>query len=194
MRIVLGLGNPGARYAGTRHNIGFMLVDYLARRVGAEWAVSARDHSVLAEVDWDNQPVLLVKPQTYMNRSGRAARALCTRFAVPPSDVLVAYDDFLLDFGRLRLRGRGSDGGHNGLSSVIEELSSQDVPRLRLGIGQPPQGDDITEYVLAPFSQSDREVETLVEWGAAAVETYFAEGIEVAMNRFNGALQQMNRN
>ena len=170
-----------------------MLVDYLARRVGAEWVASARDHSVLAEVDWDNQPVLLVKPQTYMNRSGRAARALCTRFAVPPSDVLVAYDDFSLDFGRLRLRGRGSDGGHNGLSSVIEELSSQDVPRLRLGIGQPPQSCDTTKYVLAPFSQSDSEVETLVGWGTAAVETYFAEGIEVAMNRFNGALQQMNR-
>ena len=170
-----------------------MLVDYLARQAGAEWVASARDQSVLAEVDWDGQPILLVKPQTYMNRSGRAARALCTRFAVPPSDVLVAYDDFLLDFGRLRLRGRGSDGGHNGLSSVIEELSSQDVPRLRLGIGQPPQSGDIVEYVLAPFSQSDREVEMLVEWGASAVETYFAEGIEVAMNRFNGALQQMNR-
>ena len=193
MRIVLGLGNPGARYAGTRHNIGFMLVDYLARQAGTEWVASARDYSVLAEMDWDGQPVLLVKPQTYMNRSGRAARALCTRLAVPPSDVLVAYDDFLLDFGRLRLRGRGSDGGHNGLSSVIEELSSQDVPRLRLGIGQPPQSGDIVEYVLAPFSQSDREVEMLVEWGASAVETYFAEGIEVAMNRFNGALQQMNR-
>ena len=192
MRIVLGLGNPGARYAGTRHNIGFMLVDYLARQAGAEWVASARDQSVLAEVDWDGQLILLVKPQTYMNHSGRAARALCARFAVPPSDVLVAYDDFLLDFGRLRLRGRGSDGGHNGLSSVIEELSSQDVPRLRLGIGQPPQSGDIVEYVLAPFSQSDREVEMLVEWGASAVETYFAEGIEVAMNRFNGALQQMN--
>ncbi|MEC7227092.1 MAG: aminoacyl-tRNA hydrolase, partial [Candidatus Latescibacterota bacterium] len=144
------------------------------------------------EVDWDGQPVLFVKPQTYMNHSGRAAHALCMRFATPPSGVLVAYDDFLLDFGRMRLRGRGSDGGHNGLSSVIEELSSQDVPRLRLGIGQPPQSSDIVEYVLAPFSQSDREVQTLVEWGAAAIETYFAEGIEVAMNRFNGALQQMN--
>ena len=187
MRIVLGLGNPGVRYAGTRHNIGFMLVDYLARRAGAGWVASARDYSMLAEVDWDGQSVLLVKPQTYMNHSGRAARALCLRFAVPPSGLLVAYDDFLLGFGRLRLRGRGSDGGHNGLSSVIEELSSKDVPRLRLGIGQPPQGDDIIGYVLAPFSQSDREVETLVEWGAAAVKTYFAEGIEVAMNRFNGA-------
>lgn len=189
MRIVLGLGNPGPRYAETRHNIGFILVDYLAQRAGAEWIASARDHSALAEVDWDGQPVLLVKPQTYMNHSGRAARALCARFAVPPSDVLVAYDDFLLDFGRLRLRGRGSDGGHNGLASVIEELSSRDVPRLRLGIGQPPQGGDIVEYVLAPFSQSDRDVEMLVERGVAAVETYFAEGIEVAMNRFNGVLQ-----
>lgn len=188
MRIVLGLGNPGARYTDTRHNIGFILVDYLARRAGAEWVASARDHSVLAEVDWDGQPVLLAKPQTYMNRSGLAARALCTRFAVPPGDVLVAYDDFLLDFGRLRVRGRGSDGGHNGLASIIEELSSQDVPRLRLGIGQPPQGGDIVEYVLAPFSQSDRELETLVERGAAAIDTYFAEGIEAAMNRFNGAL------
>ena len=117
MRIVLGLGNPGARYTDTRHNIGFILVDYLARRAGAEWVASARDHSVLAEVDWDGQPVLLAKPQTYMNRSGLAARALCARFAVPPGDVLVAYDDFLLDFGRLRVRGRGSDGGayDNGL-------------------------------------------------------------------------------
>ncbi len=189
MRIVLGLGNPGARYDATRHNIGFILVDYLARRAQVGWTASARDHSLLAEVDWAGQPVLLVKPQTYMNRSGRAARALCARFAVSPCDVLVAYDDFLLDFGRLRLRGRGSDGGHNGLASIIEELSSQDVPRLRLGIGQPPDGGDIIEYVLAPFSQSDGDVEALVERGAAALDTYFAEGIEAAMNRFNGSLQ-----
>ncbi len=189
MQIVLGLGNPGARYADTRHNIGFALVDYLALRAQVEWAPSARDHSLLAQVEWDGQPVLLAKPQTYMNRSGRAARALCGRFSAEPGDLMVAYDDFLLDFGRLRLRGRGSDGGHNGLASVLEELSSQEVPRLRMGIGQPPEGGDIVEYVLAPFSQGDGDVEALVKRGAAALDTYFAEGVEAAMNRFNGVLQ-----
>lgn len=186
MQIVLGLGNPGPRYAHTRHNIGFVLLDYLAARAQADWVPSARDHSHVAEIDWDGQPVLLAKPQTYMNRSGRAAKALCTRCEVEPGSVVVVYDDFLLNFAHLRLRRRGSDGGHNGLASVLEELASQDVPRLRLGIGQPPEGVDIIEYVLAPFLGED-DVEGLVQRGAAALDSYFAEGAEVAMNRFNGA-------
>jgi PTH1 family peptidyl-tRNA hydrolase len=186
LQIVLGLGNPGPRYANTRHNIGFLLVDFLAERARVDWVPSARDHSHIAEIDWDGQPVLLAKPQTYMNRSGRAAKALCTRCEAEPNDVVVVYDDFLLDFAHLRLRRRGSDGGHNGLASVLEELASQDVPRLRLGIGQPPQDADIIDYVLAPFSGGD-DVGQLVQRGAAALDSYFAEGVEAAMNRFNGA-------
>ncbi|MFT5087345.1 MAG: PTH1 family peptidyl-tRNA hydrolase [Candidatus Latescibacterota bacterium] len=185
MQIVLGLGNPGPRYEDTRHNIGFILVDYLASRAQVDWVPSARDHSHVAEIDWSGQSVLLAKPQTYMNRSGRAVKALCTRYEVEPSSVLVVYDDFLIDFGRLRLRRRGSDGGHNGLASVLEELASQDLPRLRLGIGQPPQGTDIIDYVLAPFS-GGKGVEELVQRGVAALDLYFAEGVEAAMNRFNG--------
>lgn len=187
MHIVLGLGNPGPRYADTRHNIGFMLVDFLAARAQAPWRPSARDHSEVAEVELGGQAVVLAKPQTYMNSSGRAARALCKRLAVEPDAVMVAYDDFLLDFGRLRIRPRGSDGGHNGLASIVEELSTQGVPRLRLGIGSPPAGGDIIEYVLAPFSGGD-EVGALVQRGADALDVYFAEGVEAAMNRFNGAL------
>jgi peptidyl-tRNA hydrolase, PTH1 family len=186
LQIVLGLGNPGPRYANTRHNIGFILVDFLAARARVDWVPSARDHSHIAEIDWDGQPVLLAKPQTYMNRSGRAAKALCTRCEAKPNDVVVVYDDFLLNFAHLRLRRRGSDGGHNGLASVLEELASHDVPRLRLGIGQPPQDADIIDYVLAPFSGGD-DVGGLVQRGAAALDSYFAEGVEAAMNRFNGA-------
>jgi PTH1 family peptidyl-tRNA hydrolase len=122
-----------------------------------------------------------------MNRSGRTAAALCAQWEVFPEDVLVIFDDFLLDFGRLRFRRGGSDGGHNGLASVLEALNTEAVPRLRLGIGIPPAGTDVIDidYVLDPFSPGD-EVENLIERGNAALEVYYAEGIEAAMNRFNG--------
>jgi len=161
------------------------VIDRLAARCGVGWQYQADVQGQVGQVVLGGQEVLLVKPQTYMNRSGCTAAALCAQWEVPPEDVVVVFDDFLLDFGRLRFRRGGSDGGHNGLASVLETLNTEAVPRLRLGIGIPPAGADIIDYVLAPFSPAD-EVECLIERGNAALEVYYAEGIEVAMNRFNG--------
>ena len=162
-----------------------MVVDHLAARCGVDWQHQADVQGQVVRVVLGGREVLLAKPQTYMNRSGRTAAALCAQWEVLPEDVLVIFDDFLLDFGRLRFRRGGSDGGHNGLASVLEALNTEAVPRLRLGIGIPPAGADIIDYVLDPFSPAD-EVEGLLERGNAALEVYYAEGIEAAMNKFNG--------
>ena len=162
-----------------------MVVDHLAARCGVDWQHQADLQGQVVQVVLGGREVLLAKPQTYMNRSGHTAAALCAQWEVPPEDVLVVFDDFLLDFGRLRFRRGGSDGGHNGLASVLEALNTEAVPRLRLGIGIPPSGADIIDYVLDPFSPAD-EVEDLIERGNEALEVYYAEGIEAAMNKFNG--------
>ena len=186
MRIAVGLGNPGARYAVTRHNIGFMAVDYLTARRGIRWQHLADAAAEVAEVELGGHSVLLAKPQTFMNRSGHSAAALCQRYDMPPEDVLVVFDDFLLDFGRLRFRRGGSDGGHNGLASVVQALNTEQVPRLRMGIGTPPEGGDTIDYVMDPFSAED-EVDELIGRSAVALETYYAAGIEAAMNTYNGS-------
>ncbi len=161
-----------------------MVVDHLAVRCGVDWQHQADIQGQVVQVALGGREVLLAKPQTYMNRSGRTAAALCAQWEVPPEDVLVIFDDFLLDFGRLRFRRGGSDGGHNGLASVLAALNTEAIPRLRLGIGIPPAGADIIDYVLDPFSPAD-EVEDLIERGNEALEVYYAEGIEAAMNKFN---------
>ena len=184
MQIALGLGNPGARYASTRHNIGFMAVDYLTARCGIHWQHCTDATAEITEVELGGKRVLLAKPQTFMTRSGHTAAALCARFETPPEELLVIFDDFLLDFGRLRFRRSGSDGGHNGLASVLETLNTQAVPRLRLGIGTPPEGENIIDYVLDPFSPVE-EADGIVERCAGALETYYADGIEAAMNSYN---------
>ena len=183
MRLVVGLGNPGPRYAATRHNIGFMVVDRLAAEGSGRWV--DQDHSQAAQVQLANQQVLLVKPQTFMNRSGIAVAAFQERLGAAPEEVLVLLDDFLLDFGRLRLRRGGSDGGHNGLASILEHLNTSRVPRLRLGIGAPPPGEDSIDYVLGLFGAKE-QVAGLVERGCQAVEACAHEGIDKAMNQFNG--------
>lgn len=162
-----------------------MVVDHLAARCGVDWQHRADVQGQVVRVVLGGREVLLAKPQTYMNRSGRTAAALCAQWEVLPEDVLVIFDDFLLDFGRLRLRRGGSDGGHNGLASVLEALNTEAVPRLRLGVGIPSADEDVVDYVLDPFSPKD-EVEDLIERGNAALEVYYAEGIEAAMNEFNG--------
>ena len=161
-----------------------MVVDHLAARCGVDWQHRADIQGQVAQVALGGREVLLAKPQTYMNRSGRTAAALCAQWEVSPENVLVIFDDFLLDFGRLRFRRGGSDGGHNGLASVLEALNTEAIPRLRLGVGIPPAGADVVDYVLDPFSPAD-EVEDLIERGNEALEVYYAEGIEAAMNKFN---------
>ena len=185
LEIVVGLGNPGSRYQPTRHNIGFALVDRLAKQSCADWNFSDQEHSYVADVVLMGQNCLLAKPQTYMNDSGRAVKKLCEYRNCDPSALLIVYDDFLLDFGRVRLRPKGSDGGHNGLASVLENLSTNKVPRLRLGIGSPENGVDVIEYVLGHFDGED-QVSELLSRGIDTIETLVGDGIEEAMCRFNG--------
>jgi PTH1 family peptidyl-tRNA hydrolase len=182
---VVGLGNPGRQYARTRHNAGFLAIDRLAVRCGASFSPHALSCSCLAQARVADRQVWLAKPQTYMNESGRCAAALAAWLGCQPADLLVVVDDLLLDLGRLRFRRGGSDGGHHGLASVLDALHTREVPRLRLGVGPPPEGADRIDFVLGEFSRDD-DVEALASRGADAVEYCAAAGIEAAMNRFNG--------
>lgn len=190
--LILGLGNPGEEYRDTRHNVGFRVVDELARR----WGISLDRPECnsragrLGGASGDPGEVLLAQPQTYMNRSGYAARCFVERHQLEPSSVLVVYDEVNLPLGRLRLRRQGSPAGHRGLESVIESLRTAEVPRLRLGVAPPdgpPAGEDLADFVLSPFVPEDREaVEEMIHRAADACESWLREGVEVAMNRFNG--------
>lgn len=186
MWLIVGLGNPGEKYAGTRHNIGFMGLDLLARRHGLEFRAK-RANSVIAEGNIAGQRVALVKPQTFMNLSGQAVSALRGWYKVEPaSELLVVYDDMDLPFAKLRIRERGSAGTHNGMRSIVGQLGSTDFPRLRVGIGQPPGKMDAAAYVLARFSKDEEaELPALCDTIADAVELTLREGLITAMNRFN---------
>ena len=184
-RLILGLGNPGERYRDTRHNVGFLVVEELARR----WDVRL-DRRECNSFVGAGPGALLAQPQTYMNRSGWAARCLLESHGLDPAGVLVVYDEVALPLGRLRLRKSGSPGGHRGLESVIENLRTDQVPRLRLGISPedgPPRGEDLVEFVLAPFLPDQREaVEAMVSRAADACEVWLREGVEAAQAKFNG--------
>jgi peptidyl-tRNA hydrolase, PTH1 family len=183
--VVIGLGNPGPRYAATRHNAGFLALDCLARICRTKWELDSAARCYVATCRLAEQEVLLAKPQTFMNRSGESVLALQQHLDLEAGDLLIVVDDFLLDFGRLRFRRGGSDGGHNGLASVLEQLQTKAVPRLRLGIGQPGPEDDIIDFVLSDFGGED-DVESLARTGAEAITHYAEAGIAAAMNRYNG--------
>ncbi len=183
-RLVLGLGNPGERYRGTRHNLGFQVVRGLADRLSV-----VLDRVECAALVGTHDRLLLAMPQTYMNRSGYAARCLTDRHEIEPRNALVVYDDVELPLGRLRLRRGGSPGGHRGMESVIRNLRTEEVPRLRLGIR--PESDrapdDLVEFVLEPFRADERlAVEALIERATDACQAWLELDIETAMNRFNG--------
>lgn len=183
MKLILGLGNPGRRYAGTRHNIGFDVLDLLAGRHGLEWE-SAPAEAVMAR--WRAAGALLAKPLTFMNLSGHAARDLLRFFKIDPADLLVVVDEVHLDLGRLRARRAGSAGGHNGLKSLIEQLGTEAFPRLRIGVGRGDGRRDLADHVLARFDPAEREIVAgTVSRAADAVELFVAEGIGPVMNRFN---------
>jgi PTH1 family peptidyl-tRNA hydrolase len=186
LRLVVGLGNPGEEYAGTRHNAGFMVVEALAAAAADGWRADPDCQGLLAETVVAGAPVVLLKPQTYMNRSGQAVAAVHRRLACSPEEVLVVLDDFLLEFGRLRFRRAGSDGGHHGLASVLTELGTTQVPRLRLGIGAPPPGGDPIDHVLERFG-TEEPVAELVARAAEAVGFCARDGMDAAMNRYNGS-------
>lgn len=183
-KIVVGLGNPGSRYEKTRHNIGWMVLDRLADRIGASGRAKARDGAASMRGRLDDGELILVKPTTYMNLSGQAVRKVLARERVPMGDVLVVVDDMALPLGRLRMRERGSAGGHNGLRSIIEEMDSQDFARLRVGIGAPSQG--AVEHVLGDFAHAEqRHVDIVLDAAADAVETWAREGAHASANRWN---------
>lgn len=183
-RWVVGLGNPGTRYVHTRHNVGFRVVEELARRRGLP-LVPGECNSVLG---WDDE-LGLVQPQTFMNRSGFTARCLMERHGLAPEGLLVVYDEIHLPLGSLRLRPKGSPAGHRGMESVLENLGSDRVARLRLGVaaaGGPPEGSSLVDFVLEDFLPQERSlVEEMILRAADACETWAEEGTEAAMQGFN---------
>ena len=185
MKLVVGLGNPGRRYEGTRHNVGFDVVDVLARRHGAEWEAAPRGIEALV-ARWRSHDTVLAKPLTFMNLSGAAVVGLLQFYKIDPIDLLVVVDDVNIDLARLRSRPSGSAGGHNGLKSVIGSLGSEEFARLRIGVGRGDGRRDLAEHVTAKFESSERSivVET-VNRSADAVELFVAEGMGPVMNRYN---------
>ncbi|MHB8994513.1 MAG: aminoacyl-tRNA hydrolase [Armatimonadota bacterium] len=185
MYCLVGLGNPGSEYAETRHNVGFHVIDLLAERNKVQ--VSRHRHRALfGRGEVAGQDCLLVKPQTFMNDSGDAVLRLILYYHIDPADVIVIHDELALDLGVIRIRRSGSDAGHKGLRSVIHYLRTQDVARVRLGIGKPREGGSAINYVLSNFAKSEAEkVEDMLFRAAQAVETCVKDGLEVAMNRYN---------
>jgi len=183
MKLVLGLGNPGRRYAGTRHNIGFVVLDLLAERHGLEWESAPAD-AIMAK--WRQAGALLAKPLTFMNLSGHAAGDLLRFFKVDRTALFVVVDDVNLELGRLRARAGGSAGGHNGLKSVIAQLGTDEFARLRIGVGRGDARRDLADHVLATFDAAERAAVAETAGRAAdAVELFVAEGIGPVMNRYN---------
>lgn len=183
-RIVVGLGNPGARYEKTRHNMGWLVLDRLAERTGSVGRAKARDAAASVRGRLGDLELVLVKPTTYMNLSGTAVRKVLARERAPLEDVLIVLDEMALPFGRLRMRERGSAGGHNGLRSVIGELGTEDFARLRVGIGGPSKG--AVEHVLGDFAHAEqRHLDVVLDAAADAVELWARSGASAAANRWN---------
>jgi peptidyl-tRNA hydrolase, PTH1 family len=184
VKIVVGLGNPGDQYSKTRHNIGWMVLDRIAERAGWEGKGRTRDAAAIAMGRYRGLDLMIVKPLTFMNESGLAVRKVLAREHAPLVDLLVVADDFALPFGKLRFREGGGPGGHNGLGSIIDELSTEKFSRLRIGIGAPGRG--FADHVLTPFAPDERQrLDELLDVGADAVEEWVRHGTSKAANRFN---------
>ena len=186
MYIIVGLGNPGEKYVHTRHNVGFEVIDILADRIGIH--VDEKKHKGLCGRGvLEGQKVVLVKPQTFMNLSGESVRAVADFYKVAADEIIVVYDDISLEPGRLRVRGKGSAGGHNGIKNIIAHLGTQEFPRVKGGIGEKPKGMDLADYVLSHFGRGEWEqMEEAFKEAADAVAVMISQGTEAAMNRFNG--------
>ena len=191
MKLIVGLGNPGREYRDTRHNVGFMVVDEIARRHGIDWASGpSQIPETLIGKRFADEPVMVAKPLTYMNNSGDAVGGLVRYFNVTPDDLFVVADEAALPFGKLRARARGSAGGHNGLKSIIERLGTTEFSRLRLGVGRGDGRRDLADHVLARFERSEQaELDTLIARAADAAEMFAAEGISKVMNVYNPGAQ-----
>ena len=186
MKLVVGLGNPGEEYARSRHNVGFRVVEEIARRQGNKFRKMFWFPAQQATCCIGGSEVRLLKPTTFMNRSGRAVWGAMKKWRVVPVDTIVVYDDVELELGHVRVRGKGTGGSHNGMKSVLEWLQTKAFPRVRVGIGPRPQGTDMIEFVLGDFADEESLVlEKVVERAADAVESIFSIGTERTMNAFN---------
>ena len=185
MLLLVGLGNPGARYSSTRHNVGFRFIDLMAKK--AEIRLNERRaKAVLGRGRIAGHDVVLAKPRTFMNNSGEGIEYLLARFGGRPADLLVVYDEMALPTGRIRLRAAGSHAGHNGIRSIISTVQTEEFPRLRIGVGQPSQGSESIPHVLGRFSKEEEPlIAQAVQDATAAVQCMLEENIDVAMNRYN---------
>jgi PTH1 family peptidyl-tRNA hydrolase len=185
-KLIVGLGNPGPKYENTKHNLGFWVINELLLRLQLD-RLEPLCRSLIARTEWHDSEIIFAKPMTYMNNSGQAINLLVQKFNICPLNLCVVYDDLNLDVGVLRMRKAGSDGGHNGMKSIIHHLGTQDFPRLRVGIGK-VEGDWM-DHVLNEFSAAEREdINWAIPCAADAIETFVTEGVQTAMNRFNGSV------
>ena len=183
--LLAGLGNPGAEYECTRHNAGFRVLEAAAKQWGAEWK-AWQNLAMYAKVSVSGQDVFLLKPLTYMNESGRAVSSLARFYKIPPQNCLVCFDEVALPVGQLRLRKSGSAGGQKGMKSVIEQMGTQDIARLRVGIGPKPDKIDLVHFVLGKFSRAEEDIlSPTIDRAVGALETYFSQGLEKAMGQIN---------
>jgi PTH1 family peptidyl-tRNA hydrolase len=181
--LVVGLGNPGPRYETTRHNLGFLVADILADRLGVAFKVHKKSGALATTGRLAGRSVVLAKPRVYMNESGRQVGPLANFYSVAPADIIVIHDELDIEFGRIRLKLGGGEGGHNGVRSVASALSTKDFQRVRIGIGRPPGRKDPAAYVLENFSAAERpEVPTICEQAADATELLIRDGLEAAQN------------
>ncbi len=186
--LIVGLGNPGREYAHTRHNAGFRALDILAEKLGCK-VDKMKFQGLYGQANYRGRKLLLLKPQTYMNLSGRSVLQLSAFFRVPPKNIIVLFDDISLDPGRLRVRSDGSAGGHNGIKSIIQELGCQDFPRVKIGVGAKPHPDfDLADWVLSGFTaQEEKALQPALERAADAALAVMEYGVPEAANRFNGS-------
>lgn len=186
--LIVGLGNPGSEYARSRHNTGFRCLDLLAETLGCK-VEKLKFQGLYTVVSWKGKKLFLLKPQTYMNLSGRSVLQLSAYFHIPPQRIIVLFDDISLPVGRLRVRGEGSAGGHNGIKSIIAELGSQDFPRVKIGVGAKPTPDyDLADWVLSSFfANEEKALAVSLKNGAEAALAIIEDGVPEAANRYNGS-------
>ena len=183
--LVIGLGNPGRQYENTRHNVGFMTMNRLAAKLGENFS-KLESKALIAKCTYQEQRLVLAKPQTYMNLSGRAVSSLLRYYKIPVENFLVAYDEVDLPFGTLRMRHEGGSAGHKGMQSIVEQLGTDDFPRLRIGVGRPPGRMEAADYVLKDFNRDEAEALNLVlDTATEAILTFVSDGLEKAMNLYN---------
>lgn len=190
MKMIAGLGNPGSEYARTKHNVGFMFLDALAEKLGADnW--KTKYDALVAEARIGTEKVLLVKPLTYMNESGRAVGPLMSWYKLAPEDLIVVHDDMDIPAGTIRIRRKGSAGGHNGMKSILYHVGDENFPRLRIGIGRPLPGWTVVKHVLAPFSEEDApKIREAIDYLLPALECVVTDSVDLAMNRYNPKKQK----